>query len=165
MKIVVLSDTHMPKKSKELPLEVIQSIENTDHILHLGDWQTLDVYNLLQKYAPLDGVAGNVDGKELSEQLGFKKILSFHGFRFGLVHGHLGKGRTTEDRAFRSFAHDQIDVILFGHSHIPVLKQVNGITLFNPGSPTDKRREPLFSFGVIEISSSLSIQHVYYHLK
>jgi putative phosphoesterase len=165
MKIIVLSDTHMPKKAKGLPFELTRSLEKADHILHLGDWQTLHVYEELKKYAPIDGVSGNVDGEEIIKHFGYKKTLTFQGYTFGLIHGHQGKGRTTEDRAVRAFDNEAVDVILFGHSHIPIMKKTEKFTLFNPGSPTDKRRQPLYSFGVIEILDTLSFQHIFYKEK
>ncbi|WP_272495647.1 metallophosphoesterase family protein [Bacillus pinisoli] len=162
MKIIVVSDTHMPKKSKVLPVPLVSALSQADHILHLGDWQSVDLYETLKGFAPVDGVAGNGDPSELIEQFGFCKVVSFQGFRFGLVHGHLGKGKSTEERATRAFLTNSVDVILFGHSHIPINKKKDGIHLFNPGSPTDKRRQPFFSYGVIEIKESLSIRHEYF---
>jgi putative phosphoesterase len=162
MKIIVIADTHMPKKVKELPLELINELKNTDQILHLGDWQTMETYLTLKDFASIDGVAGNVDDEEIIDLFGFKKVLLLNGIRFGLVHGHLGKGRSTDVRALNSFTNEQVDVILFGHSHIPILKQVNDVTLFNPGSPTDKRRQDSYSFGVINIAETLSIHHVFF---
>ncbi|MBM7659696.1 putative phosphoesterase [Bacillus mesophilus] len=152
----------MPKKSRELPTELIKELQNTDYTLHLGDWQNMDTYIQFKNFAPIDGVAGNLDDEGIINLFGFKKILEFHGIRIGLVHGHLGKGRSTEARALNSFTDEQVDIILFGHSHIPILKQVNAITLFNPGSPTDKRRQDAFSFGVINIAETLSIHHVFF---
>jgi putative phosphoesterase len=162
MNIVVLSDTHMPRKAKGLPLELVRSLEKADQILHLGDWQTLEVYNELNIYAPVEDVAGNVDGEDIIERFGYKKTLTFKGYTFGIIHGHQGKGRTTEDRAVNAFAKEDIDVILFGHSHIPLLKKEDSYVLFNPGSPTDKRRQRMYSFGIIEISDRLNIQHIFY---
>ncbi|MFZ3589289.1 metallophosphoesterase family protein [Bacillus sp. DJP31] len=164
MRIVVLADTHMPKKAKVLPAELIQNLEESDQILHLGDWQSLDLFDELQKFAPVDGVAGNVDSEDVISRLGYQKILTFNDFRFGLVHGHQGKGPTTEDRARNTFRDEQLDAILFGHSHIPVLKERHNITLFNPGSPTDKRRQSHFSFGIIDLSTTTTIcfQHIFF---
>jgi putative phosphoesterase len=165
MKIIVLSDTHMPKKAKDLPRELLRELTGADWILHLGDWQTMDVYLTLKQYAAIDGVAGNVDQIDITSQFGYKKIVTFKGFRFGLVHGHLGKGRSTEERARHAFSNENLDFILFGHSHIPILKQHDDVTLFNPGSPTDKRRQSFYSFGIIKINDSLSINHVFFSKK
>ncbi|MBM6618177.1 metallophosphoesterase family protein [Bacillus suaedaesalsae] len=162
MKVVVLSDTHMPKKAKQLPRILIEHLMKSDYIFHLGDWQTVDLYNELKSYATIIGVAGNVDNNEIVELLGYHKIIEIKGYTFGLVHGHQGKGRTTEERALNTFPNKNVDVILFGHSHIPVLKKVNNSILFNPGSPTDKRRQSHFSFGIIEINETIILQHIFF---
>ncbi|WP_456275811.1 metallophosphoesterase family protein [Bacillus sp. AK128] len=162
MKIIVLSDTHLPKKAKELPAKLIDEIKTANHLLHLGDWQSVDVYLTLKGMIKIDGVAGNVDDVDIVTLLGYQKIVSFNGINIGLVHGHLGKGKNTEERAYNTFSSNKVDLILFGHSHIPIYKIVNGVTLFNPGSPTDKRRHPLYSFGVIHIADGdFSINHLF----
>lgn len=162
MRILVLSDTHMPKKTKQLPPIVIEHLINVDYIFHLGDWQTIDLYHELKNYAPVIGVAGNIDQDELVEQLGYQKIITLKGVTFGLVHGHQGKGRTTEERAQNTFVNEKVDVILFGHSHIPILKKLEGIFLFNPGSPTDKRRQSQYSFGLIDLNKGIELQHIFF---
>ncbi len=132
MKIIVLSDTHMPRMAKGLPSRLVEELKDTDVILHAGDWQTKDVYEELSKYAPVDGVCGNVDNEELVKRFGMQKVLEFGGFRIGLVHGH-GKKGTTEQRAMAAFAGEDVDLIIYGHSHIPVLKEMNGVTILNTG--------------------------------
>ncbi|KEO84881.1 metallophosphoesterase family protein [Tumebacillus flagellatus] len=162
MRIGVVSDTHMPKRGKVLPAALREGLQGVDLILHAGDWQTLAVYDMLAEIAPVNGVAGNVDGEELVERFGRKKIISAGNFRIGLVHGD-GKGKTTEQRALAAFAGEEVDVIVFGHSHIPLLKEENGIRLFNPGSATDKRKQPLFSYGLITVEDAgISLEHVFY---
>jgi putative phosphoesterase len=161
MKIGVISDTHMPKRAKHLPKKLIQGLEGVDFIIHAGDWQTLDVYNELKKLAPVDGVAGNVDGEEIVERFGHKKKLTFGRFTIGIVHGH-GTRKTTENRALDAFIDDPVDLIIFGHSHIPLYKDCGGVWLFNPGSPTDKRRQAQFSYGVLTIDTELKVKHVYF---
>lgn len=162
MKIVVISDTHMPKKAKQLPPIVLEYLKNSDYIFHLGDWQTLDLYNELKNFAPIIGVAGNVDQAELVDFLGYEKIITLNGFQFGLVHGHQGKGRTTEERAINTFTGQNVDAILFGHSHIPLLKEYEEKILFNPGSATDKRRQSHYSFGLIDLNERLEFQHIFF---
>ena len=164
LKIIALSDTHMPRMAKGLPPTLVKELKDADFILHAGDWQTEAVYEELSKFAPVDGVCGNVDKEEMIERFGMKKILAFSGFRIGLVHGHGRKG-TTEQRALAAFKEENIDLIIFGHSHIPVLKEIEGLTLLNPGSPTDKRRQPSYSFAIIRIGKEMKVEHVYYQSK
>ncbi|HEU5141098.1 MAG TPA: metallophosphoesterase family protein [Bacillales bacterium] len=162
MKIGLVSDTHMPGHGKELPEVLKEGLRGVDLIIHAGDWQTLDVYDSFREIAPVEGVAGNVDGNEVISRFRQKKLLELEGYRIGVVHGHLGKGRTTPERALRTFEGEHVDLVIFGHSHIPFDDEIEGVRLFNPGSPTDKRRQPEFSYGLLTLGDSLSLQHVYY---
>ncbi|MRX71593.1 YfcE family phosphodiesterase [Bacillus lacus] len=164
MRVVVLSDTHMPRMAKQFPAILREHLHTADLIIHAGDFQTMEVVRELQKYAKIAGVAGNVDSSEVAEALGDKKIIECEGYRIGIVHGH-GKGRTTEERVLNSFEGEDLDCIIFGHSHIPVNKMVNKTLLFNPGSPTDKRRQNQYSFGVLEFHPALSARLIMFDSK
>jgi uncharacterized protein len=164
IKIVVMSDTHMPKKAKHLPQTLVSELETADYIIHSGDWQTVELYHELKQYAEVIGVTGNVDSPELNRQLNTKEILRVDGFSIGIVHGH-GTGKTTEKRAFEAFTMDKVDCIVYGHSHIPVHKETNGILFFNPGSPTDKRRQKEFSYGILTIGGEIKAEHVFFKNK
>ncbi|MGG6313833.1 metallophosphoesterase family protein [Paenibacillus macerans] len=163
MRIGVVSDTHMPRRGAELPPKLMQSFKTCDLILHLGDWVTMDVYEQLAALAPVDGVAGNNDPANLIRRFGQHKILELGGKRFGLTHGHLpGGGHGAHENAQRVFAGKPVDAVLFGHSHKPHLSENGGVLWFNPGSPTDKRREPKYSFGLIEFTAKgLQAKHIY----
>lgn len=164
MKIGIISDTHIPKRAKKLPKALITGLKGVDLILHAGDWQTLEVCYELRKIAPVEGVIGNVDGEDLHKVFGKKKVFDFGKVLVGMTHGD-GKRKTTEGRIIDIFKEDNVDIIIFGHSHIPVLKNHNGCTLFNPGSPTDKRKQPEFSYGILEITDAVTLEHVYYNDK
>lgn len=166
MYIVILGDTHMPRMAKKLPAPLISELEKADLILHTGDFAAVDLLNELKIYAPVEAVAGNVDGEELIGLLGKKKVLQLGGATIGLTHGD-GKGKTTERRAVDAFSGDTVDAVIFGHSHIPVKKEEDGVWLFNPGSPTDKRRQSQFSFGVMHVDGSgiSELKHIYYDRK
>lgn len=161
MKVIVISDTHMPRMAKGLPPRLKEELKTAELILHAGDWQTREVYEELKAYAPVEGICGNVDGQDLIDQFGFQKVLTLKGYRIGMVHGHGNKG-TTEQRAIEAFSKMELDMIIFGHSHIPVNKTIGGTILFNPGSPTDKRRQPEYSFGILRIGDLLTVEHVFY---
>jgi uncharacterized protein len=161
MKIIVLSDTHLPKRKKGLPARLVDELKDVELIIHAGDWQTLDVYHELQSYAKVEGVYGNVDDEEIMGLLPSKKILEAGGFRVGITHGH-GKGKTTEKRAIGAFEGEKVDCIIFGHSHIPVKRYEGEILIFNPGSPTDKRRQKQYTFGVFSISDKIEANHIYF---
>lgn len=161
--ITIVSDTHMPKKGKKLPDTLLKELSRTDLIIHAGDWQTMDVYHELKKYAPVTGVYGNVDDDVIRDMFGLKIILELESFRIGVTHGH-GKNKTTEKRAVDMFDKDDIDIVIFGHSHIPLHKEYDEKIVFNPGSPTDKRRQPRYSFGKLTLSTNkpIKLEHVYF---
>ncbi len=160
-KIVIVSDTHIPVRAKKLPSALIAECPQADFIIHAGDWQTMDVFYELSAYADTDGVTGNVDPWDILDRFGKKKIFTIDGLRIGVIHGD-GVRSTTEQRAFDAFADEKVDIVVFGHSHIPVMRDENGVTLFNPGSPTDKRRQSQYSFGLLEIGDSWQLRHVFF---
>jgi putative phosphoesterase len=153
VRIAVVSDTHLPRFGRTLPRALTGAIRaaDVDLILHLGDFTSVLAADLLGELAPFDGVAGNNDGPELVERFGRRKVVTLEGVRIGLTHGDLGVGASTAERAWRAFADDAVDAVLFGHSHIPLLQRRGGTLLLNPGSPTDKRRQRRFSYAIAEI--------------
>ncbi|QOS78466.1 metallophosphoesterase [Paenibacillus sp. JNUCC31] len=165
MKIIVISDTHLPRKARTLPAPLVEALSDADLILHAGDWSDWSVYKLLSAYAPVEGVAGNTDPPEIGQKLGFSRIVEADGLRFGLVHGHLGT-KSTEQNAIHTFAGQQVDAVIFGHSHIPVMHTVNDVLIFNPGSPTDRRRQSQYSFGIMTTQmGKLQAEHVFFDAK
>lgn len=167
MKIVVVSDTHMPRIAKKLPERLILELQSADAIIHAGDWTNVSVYEALKAYAPTYGVAGNNDGPDLVRKFGLKKKLELEGVRIGVVHGHgAGKRTDTEARAREAFKGTRLDILIFGHSHIPLLKQVGSLLVLNPGSPTDKRKQPLYSFAVLQLNEGdIQPDMIYYDNK
>lgn len=160
MKIIVMADTHMPKKSVKFPNRLCQELEHAELIIHAGDWQTLEVYEELKKYGEVHGVYGNVDDEEIIQQLPKKKVINVAGWKIGIVHGH-GAKKTTEKRAMEAFE-EELDMIIFGHSHLPLLRYIGKTMLFNPGSATDKRKLPFYSFGKLTLSEEIHAEHVFW---
>ncbi|MBN2984125.1 metallophosphoesterase family protein [Cohnella algarum] len=167
MKIVIVADTHMPRMAKKLPEPLERELKRADAILHAGDWTDPKLIGELGAFAPVYGVAGNNDGPDIVKRLGYRKIVRFGPVALGLVHGHGPGARTdTETNALNAFKGEDVQAVVYGHSHIPVLKEKNGLLVFNPGSPTDKRRQPAYSFGVMEIEGGrLRARHVFYERK
>jgi uncharacterized protein len=161
VKIVVLSDTHLLKRKKGLPKRLTDELKDVDLIIHAGDWQTIEVLKELQTHAKVEGVYGNVDDEEIIGLFPDKRIVDVCGFKIGITHGH-GQGRTTEKRAISAFDGEKVDCIIFGHSHIPIKKYEKEVLIFNPGSPTDKRRQKMYSFGVIYISDNMEAEHIFF---
>lgn len=160
MRIAVLSDTHL-RKGKSLPSFVWDQLNQVDMILHAGDLTNMGLLEELAFIAPVRAVRGNCDGWDVS--LPDQDIIECGELRIGLIHGYTGKGNTTPDRAFSAFEEYKVNIIVFGHSHSPYMERRNGILLFNPGSPTDKRREEFFSFGLLEIEQGqIQAKHLYF---
>jgi putative phosphoesterase len=155
VRIAAVSDTHLPKFGRVLPRALIDGFASAgvDLIVHLGDFTEPFVPDLFEALAPFDAVAGNNDGPELVARFGRRKVLALDGVRAGLTHGDLGIGSwTTSERARTAFAAEDVAAVLFGHSHAPLVKRVpDGPLLVNPGSPTDKRAQPRFSWALVEI--------------
>jgi len=147
-RVVLVGDTHLPRFGRALPAPLTDALRSADRILHVGDHTDSLALDLLEAFAPVDAVAGNNDPPELHERLGVVRIVAIEAIRIGLTHGHLGRGRTTPERAIRAFADADppVGAIAFGHSHIPMIERRDGVWLLNPGSPTDRRRQPAFSF-------------------
>lgn len=161
--IGVVSDTHMPRHALALPAALRAGLAGVDFIVHCGDMVDATAIPLFQEIAPLHAVAGNNDPPELHQRFGDRAVLEAGAARIGVVHGHAGTGRSTPLRALRAFADERVDAILFGHSHIPYCERHDGVLLFNPGSPTDKRRQPQYSYGILRIrGAKIEPQLLYY---
>ena len=162
MKVLVLSDTHMPGRAKALPKPLLVDLERADLILHAGDLATVDVLNMLRGLGPVQAVYGNVDEPELRRLLPRRMKVDVAGKTVGLVHGDSPSLQTVQ-RARAEFVDEAVDAIVFGHSHKPLLRREDGVLLFNPGSPTDRRAQPRFSYGRIWVDGdgALQAEHVW----
>ncbi|GAA4566120.1 metallophosphoesterase family protein [Planotetraspora kaengkrachanensis] len=158
MKVVVLSDTHAPRHWKSCPSAVAEHLRGADLILHAGDVCTADVLVELAAYAPVRAVLGNNDGPDVAAW-GAPETLEFEldGLRVGMIHDSgPAAGRTARMR--RRFP--AADLVVFGHSHIPMDLTGDGIRIFNPGSPTDRRRQPQGTVGVLGIEDGRVVEAV-----
>ncbi|OXM14082.1 metallophosphoesterase family protein [Paenibacillus herberti] len=163
MRIGLVSDTHLNGSAIKLPDELVRGLQGVELILHAGDWTQPRAVELLEAIAPIDGVAGNNDGADMVRRFGRRKLLELGGYRIGIVHGDIGWGRWTEQKALSSFEGEEVNLILFGHSHTPYRKQHGTSLLFNPGSPLQKRRQPRYSYGILELTGGkLLAEHFYY---
>ncbi|HEU5471756.1 MAG TPA: metallophosphoesterase family protein [Actinophytocola sp.] len=150
MKVVVLSDTHAPRRWKSCPPRVAEHLRDADVILHGGDVCTAAVLTELAGYAPVHAVLGNNDGPDVAAW-GAPETLEIElaGLRIGMIHDSgPADGRTARMR--RRFPN--ADLVVFGHSHIPMDRTGDGLRIFNPGSPTDRRRQPHGTLGLLSIS-------------
>jgi len=149
MKIVVLSDTHIPIIARELPGKVREQIEDCDLIIHAGDAVDMSVIDDLARYAPVKAVCGNMDSDELRRKLPEKTVFEAGGKKIGVVHGRGPDVRVLSvvRKEFRRLP----DIVVFGHSHAPCNEKVDGTLFFNPGSACDTVFAKNRSFGVIDI--------------
>ncbi|MGH3978985.1 MAG: metallophosphoesterase family protein [Pseudonocardiaceae bacterium] len=145
MRMLILADTHVPARARDLPGQVWDEIEATDVVLHAGDWVDVALLDLLaDRAARLVGVYGNNDGAALRAWLPEVARVELGGVRLAVVH-ETGAARGREERCARDYP--DTDVLVFGHSHIPWdTTAPSGLRLLNPGSPTDRRREPYCTY-------------------
>lgn len=147
-----MSDTHLPRRAKALPPELLEQVPLADVVIHAGDWMDTATLDLLEERSQrLVGVYGNNDGAALRVRLPEVVRVELEGVRFAVVH-ETGASRGRERRCAGRFP--DVDVLVFGHSHIPWDSTAgSGLRLLNPGSPTDRRREPYCTYMTAEVSS------------
>ncbi|WP_455354928.1 metallophosphoesterase family protein [Streptomyces sp. SYSU K217416] len=145
MRLLLISDTHVPRRARQLPEEVLREAGQADVVVHAGDWVDSATLDLLQARArDLIAVHGNNDGPELRARLPEVARARLGGLRFGVVH-ETGPADGRERRCADRFP--DLDVLVFGHSHIPWDSTApGGLRLLNPGSPTDRRRQPYCTY-------------------
>ena len=141
MDLLILADTHLPRRAKDLPAEVWDAVDRADVVIHAGDWVDVASLDALEARARrLVGVHGNNDGDELRARLPEVARAELGGLRFAVVH-ETGQKAGRESRMDATYPGK--DVLVFGHSHIPWdTTTPGGLRLLNPGSPTDRRRQP-----------------------
>ncbi len=154
MKVGVISDTHIPTRAGSLPQKVKEIFQGVDLILHAGDLEDMWVIYELEEIAPVKAVVGNMDPYDLSEHLPAKRIVQAGGVRIGLIHGW-GEPKGLPRRVREAFLGENVQCIVFGHSHQPFNEIVEGILLFNPGSPTDTIFAPYKSVGILHIEKDI----------
>jgi uncharacterized protein len=147
--VVVLSDTHAPRFWKGCPPAVARYLKDADLILHAGDVCTADVLEELSEFAPVSAVQGNNDGDDVARWGAPETLeLDLEGLRVAMVHDS-GPRAGRASRLRRRFP--DAELVVFGHSHIPMDLTEVGLRIFNPGSPTDKRRQPSGTLGLLDI--------------
>ena len=153
LRLAIISDTHLPRGSRALPAECVERLRAADLILHAGDLATADVLADLRSIGPpVEAVHGNVDDVDVRALLPSARIVAAGPARIAMVHdagpadGRLGRLRAR-------FAAAGADAVVFGHSHIPLHERdpATGFQIFNPGSPTDRRRQPTHTMGQARI--------------
>lgn len=145
MRLLLIADTHVPKRAKDLPARVWDEVSTADVVVHAGDWVEPPLLDSLEARAKrLVACWGNNDGAELRRRLPERADVTLGGLRFTVVHE---TGAATGREARMARLYPDTDVLVFGHSHIPWDSRAKtGLRLLNPGSPTDRRRQPYCTF-------------------
>jgi putative phosphoesterase len=151
MRIAIVSDTHLPRGPRRVPAGCIERLEAADLIVHAGDFVSLAFHaEMLALGPPLAAVYGNVDDLALRERLPAERTVEAAGARIGLLHD-AGPARGRLARMRRRFP--DAHAVVFGHSHIPLQESDGTFQIFNPGSPTERRRAPRHTMGVATVGA------------
>ncbi len=153
MEIAIISDTHLPRGDRALPEACLERLRMADLIIHAGDFMRLSVLRDLQVLGPrVIGVRGNVDDSDVRAALPEAELVSAEQTRIGVVHD-AGPASGRVERLRRRLP--QADAVVFGHSHIPLHERAaDGFQIFNPGSPTERRRAPHHTMGVARVTGA-----------
>jgi uncharacterized protein len=151
MVVAVISDTHMPRGGRRLPEACVERIAAADLLLHAGDLMTVEVLRELEAIGPpVAAVHGNMDTAELRRLLPAERVVEAGGARIAMVHD-AGPRAGRLDRMRRRFG-DRAAAVVFGHSHLPLHERADdGFQIFNPGSPTERRRAPAHTMGMARV--------------
>ena len=155
MRIAVVSDTHLPRGARRLPEECVRRIAAADLLLHAGDFSTAAVLRELEAIGPpVMGVHGNVDSAELRRLLPAERVVEADGARIAMLHD-AGPRAGRLSRMQARFG-ERAQALVFGHSHLPLHEQAeDGFQIFNPGSPTERRRAPRHTMGMARVEGGL----------
>jgi uncharacterized protein len=149
MRIAVISDTHMPRGPRRLPDACVERLRAADAILHAGDLMELEVLHALQGLGPpVHAVRGNVDSSQLQARLPLQRLVDLGGVKVGMVHD---SGPSAGRLARMRNRFPDARAVVFGHSHIPLHEERDGFQIFNPGSPTERRRAPHHTMGMATV--------------
>jgi putative phosphoesterase len=144
--VAVIADTHLPRGRRRLPDECVRRIRGADLLIHAGDFSSLAAFEEIASLAvELVAVHGNVDDAELRARLPERTVAEIGGVRIGVIHD-AGPRRGRLARMRRAFP--DVEAVVFGHSHLPLHERDAGFQIFNPGSPTERRRAPAHTMGI-----------------
>jgi len=150
-RIGVIADTHVPKQAQQLPEELLEQLGKVDFIIHAGDFEDLKTLEALQKINRVVAVSGNMDSKRVKDELPNREVLNVDHYKIGIIHGW-GDPHTLPKRVLEEFEQDNVNCVIFGHSHQVCNQIINKVLVFNPGSPTDTIFAHFKSFGILETS-------------
>ncbi|MHA1167553.1 MAG: metallophosphoesterase family protein [Candidatus Hodarchaeales archaeon] len=154
--IGLISDTHIPSRGNDIPKKVFDVFKNVDLIIHAGDFEEIRVFETLEKIAPTVAVHGNMCNNDVKKKLPESRTLQVEDLHIGLYHGSGGPNEGYFSRVASKFdKEDKVpDIIVCGHTHQPVAREINKTLFINPGSPTDKLFSPYNSVAILNIDGS-----------
>ncbi len=152
MKIGVVADTH----SEKIPSQLLKDFRKVDLIVHAGDFCSVADLEVFKRVGEVKSVYGNMDDLDLVNKIPQRLIFEAGGLRIGVVHG-CGSARKNLEYVQQEFQKDKVDVVIFGHSHVPVNQMIDGVLYLNPGSPTDKVLTPYRSYAFLEIENRKAV--------
>lgn len=163
MKLLLIADTHVPKRARDLPARVWEEVDAADVVIHAGDWVAPELLDQLEtRSARLVACWGNNDGPPLRARLPERADVTLGGVRFTVVH-ETGAASGREARLSRLYP--DTHVVVFGHSHIPWdTTTATGLRLLNPGSPTDRRRQPFCTYMTARVADAALVDVVLHRL-
>jgi uncharacterized protein len=152
MLIAVISDTHLPRGGRRLPPACVERIAAADLLLHAGDFSSAEALHELEAIGPpLAAVHGNVDSADVRRLLPAERVVEAAGARIAMVHD-AGPASGRLARLRRAYG-ERADAVVFGHSHLPLHERDGGFQIFNPGSPTERRRAPEHTMGLARVEA------------
>ena len=155
MKIVVISDTHIPERAAGLPEKLLSEIKSADMLIHAGDFVSLAFLEKLKSLCKnVKAVCGNMDPQEIKDILPKKEIFKAGNFKIGIFHGY-GAPNGIFETLNEEFKGDKLNIIIFGHTHATFNEKRGDTLFFNPGSPTDKLCVDCNTYGIIEINDKI----------
>lgn len=154
MLVGVLSDTHL-KEGRQLPPWLRGLLRGVDMILHAGDVLDMSVIDELSDIAPTCAVRGNMDRGDTAASLPERRVVEAGGFRIGLTHGY-GAPWGMARKVLAEFSDEEVDCVVFGHTHRPLVEMSGGVLLFNPGTALDLRFSSRRTMGMLEISDTVT---------
>lgn len=150
--VYLISDTHVPERREEIPREFLSQLKEEDIVLHAGDWTSGNTLKLLQQKAKVFGVWGNMDDGAVRKELPEKKIVEIQGFKIGITHG-FGAPEGMVEKVQSKFL-EKVDMILFGHTHVPHSEEKDGILFYNPGSLSFNNDRRELTYAILEIKDN-----------
>jgi uncharacterized protein len=157
--VAIIADTHLPRGARRIPDECVERMRQADLVIHAGDVSTPEALAEIEALGtPVVAVHGNIDSEELRRRLPEAQVVELDGARLAVVHD-AGPSKGRLERLRLRFP--DADAVVFGHSHIPLHEERDGFQIFNPGSPTDRRRQPRHTMGIARVENGrIAFEHV-----